>query len=349
MSLHLKLSTVLVSVLVLSALAPIEVTEAANPFSLQRLKDFLKSVIQLASSQQHHDGGMHDLHHPPEHHHQHRVMPTMATTPLAEHLSQLSREELEDLLEAQLQEVQSRNDTNETLDDDLASNRTEGYDAENSTIGYNETVGYNTTTTGTEPPEEKSKPEEKSREGSKSTSSKGSKSHPRRAHEEGVNLGSRPCNHYYDFGRSEPPRKWRKIYEYGQRVYATMERPTTEPEEESEPETTKPSEIEPASTEPSEIEPATTEPSEIEPATTEPSEIELATTEPNVEPIVTSETQQRKLKSYMYVQRNRAEYNMVEVQTPHTGTTVVYIPMNRNGTFGRRYTVVCSNALEYNV
>lgn len=319
MALHLNLSTVLVSVLVLSALAPIEVTEAANPFSLRKLKDFLKSVIQLASSQHLRNGGIDDCQRPPEHHHQHRVMPTMATTPLAEHLSQLSREELEDLLEAQLQEVQSRNDTNETLDDDPSSNHTEGYDAENSTMGYNETVGYNTTT-GTEPPEERSKPEEKSKSEEKSKPEETSKpeenSKPSKAHEEWLGIGSRPHNHYSNFDHSEPPRKWRKIYEYGRRVYATMERPTTEPEEETEPETTEPSEIEPASTEPSGIEPASMEPSEIKPATTEP----------NFESTVTSKLQERKLKSFMY--------NMAEVQTPHTGTTVVYIPLNRNGTFG---------------
>ena len=236
-----------------------------------------------------------------------------------ERLPQLSREELEDLLEAQLQEIQSRNETNtnETIDiDDLASNYTEGYDAENSTAGYNDTVGYNTTT-ATEPPEE-----EKS--GSKSgTFSKGSKTAPFRAHEEGIGAGrSRPCPHFLDFSCSEPLKKLKKLY---QKLYATTERPTTMLEEGSEPATTEPSEIEPASTEPS----GTTEP---EPA---------STMEPNSEPTVTSRLQGTML-SYMYAQVRRPEHNMVQVQTPHTRTTVVYIPLNRNGRFGMRHTqLVC--------
>ena len=324
MALHLKLSTILVSMLVLSALAPIEPTKAANPFSLRRMKDFLKSVIQLATSQ-HHSQGPNGHHHPPEHHHQHRVMPTTITTPLSKDLLQLSREELEDLLEAELQEVHSRNDTNETLDNDLASNHTEDYDFENATEGYNATESPEE---GTKP-EEKSKseePDEKSKEGSKSTS----KSHPSKVREEAV-LGfkGRPCNHYF-YG------KWRKYNEYGRRGYATTEEPELSPVTEMEGTTTEPtipeneeSEIEPATTEssmePIEIEPATTEPS-IEPIETEP-----ATTEPSIiEPTVTSEPVKR--KSYMYVQEDRLEYHTIEVDTPNKGTRVVYIPVKPNGT-----------------
>ena len=354
MALHLKLSTALVVVLVLGALAPIEVTEAAKPFSLRNLKDLLKSVIDLASFQQRPNR---DHHHPPggEHQRHHRVMPTMAaTTPLAD----MSREELEDVLEAQLQEVQSRNGTNETLgdDDDLAGNRTEGYDAENSTIVTE--PSKETSKPVTEPPEETSKPSteppgETSKPGTeppgetsrpntepleeKSKSKEGSKEMIR-AHEEGVGLGSRPCNHFFDFGRSELPKKLRKIYEYGQRIFTTMERPTTESEEETEPATIEPSEMEPEMTvEPSEVEPLETmEPSDIEPGTTEPEEIEALTLEPTFfEPTVTGKLQEeRKLMSYMRAQGHQAVYNMVEVQTPHTRTTVVYIPVNRNGKFG---------------
>ena len=361
MARHLKLSTVLILVLVIGALAPIEVTEAAHPFSLRKLKDFLKSVMDMASSQHHHETGEHP------HHHRYRVMPTMAPT-AEERLSQLSREELEELLEAQLQEVYSKNDTNDTFSGDYpASNYTEDdYDAENSTAGYNDTEGYNTTvgynaSIATAPPsgETSMPPEDNGDEGSKSISpTMESKSAPFRAHEEAKSVSptmksksppsrvreeglfggmgrDRPCNHYFDFSR-----KWRKLYKYGQKVFGTMEKPTTEYDEEgeeTEPASTEPMELEPGAMEPGELELSTTEPREMEPATMEPAtfEIEPATMEPGTfEPSVPSKLQQERKTTYMYAQRNRPVYNMVEVQTPRTGTTVLYIQLNRNGTSG---------------
>ena len=330
MARHLKLSTVLILVLVVGALAPIEVTEAAHPFSLRKLKDFLKSVMDMASSQHHHKTGEHS------HHHRYRVMPTMAPT-AEERLSQLSREELEELLEAQLQEVYSKNDTNDTFSGDYpASNYTEDdYDAENSTAGYdtegyNTTVGYNASIATAPPSGETSTPPED--EGSKSVSpTMKSKSPPSRVREEGLFGGvgrDRPCNQYFDFSR-----KWRKLYKYGQKVFGTMEKPTTEYDEEGE-------ETEPASTEPMELEPGAMEPGELELSTTKPREMEPATMEPatmepgTFEPSVPSKLQEERKTTYMYAQRNRPVYNTVEVQTPRTGTTVVYIQLHQNGTSG---------------
>ena len=428
MARHLK-PTILLSVLVIAALAPVEVTEAAHPFSLRKLKDLLKSVMDMASSQHHHhETGEHP------HRHRHRVMPTMAAT--EERLSELSREELEDLLESELQEVYSKNDTNDTFSGDYpAGNYTNDYDAENSTTGsgyndtdyyaenstagYNDTAeGYNTTTippsdgTSTPPEDEGSKSasstvksksppsrareeglfddmktskppggilsrgrEEEGlfggvemtpkREGSKSISPtsrareeglfggvemtpkrEGSKSisPTSRAREEGLFGGvgkDRSRNHYFDVSR-----KWRKLYyKYGQKVFGTMEKPT-EYDEETE-------ETEPASTEPMELELSTTEPREIE----EPGTIEALTMEPPATfeppiPAMTNRFQQEMKETYMYAQRNRPVYNMVQVQTPRTGTTIVYVQLNRNGTSGiddlwHTSYLMCSSALDY--
>ena len=116
MAIYLKLSAILTTLVVLSAYGPIERSDA-SPLSVRNMREFLKSLLQLASSQNEHHMGPTNAHR----YVSHRANARRQEKPEhpSHHPTTVRKESLSDELRALLQDMEFENDT-------IDNNSTEG-------------------------------------------------------------------------------------------------------------------------------------------------------------------------------------------------------------------------------